>query len=86
MLFSQCLYDQDGFKRCSIKTASSCLRRQILCFNAIYRPRDSPELPWILSYEPVHVKTVVKLDGGKEKQVSHGGLSQAVYTASWVVI
>ena len=28
---------------------------------------NSPELWWILSYEPVHVKAVVKLDGRKEK-------------------
>lgn len=29
--------------------------------------QNSPELWWILSYKPVHVKAVVKLDGRKEK-------------------
>lgn len=29
--------------------------------------QDSPEFRWILLYEPVHVKAVVKLDGEKEK-------------------
>lgn len=49
-----------------------------LCFNAIYRPGDSPELSWVLSYEPVHVETVVKLDGRERKA------SQSIW--SWVVI
>lgn len=59
---------------------------QILCFNAIYHPGDSPELLWILSDEPVHVKAVVKLDGRGKKQVSHEGLSPAVCTESYVFI
>ena len=49
--------------------------KQILCIQAplirvLTSPiilQNSPELWWILSYEPVHVKAVVKLDGRKEK-------------------
>lgn len=81
MLFSQCnlMYDFNIFKR--KKMDCGCLRNIHLVFQSpitITMPSlimwNSPELRWILSYEPVHVKAVVKLDGGTRKG-----------TKSWVI-
>lgn len=44
---------------------------------------NSPELWWILFYEPVHIKAVVKLDGGKKR--SHGQFREAVYKEKCLV-
>lgn len=41
-----------------------------VCTICTLEPCDSPEFWWILLYEPVHIKAVVKLDGGEKKSKS----------------
>lgn len=47
----------------SLRAASLAFYRTICTLAS----RDSPEFWWVLLYEPVHVKAVVKLDGVKKK-------------------
>lgn len=71
-------YFPNILKRHAKKMTGSCLRSTGLVLQspvtvtmASIIPGNSPELWWILFYEPVHIKAVVKLDGRKKKEVSH---------------
>lgn len=53
---------------------SSLRAASLASYRCTLASRDSPEFWWVLLYEPVHVKAVVKLDGAKKKSEAQVGL------------